>query len=402
MIDSELIKTLMTNILGAGYNSETGEIEFVKIDTDTIETSIISLYEMITQRTLGRADPVRLFLLVVCYIIIILLNCINYTGKQNLLKYAVGDYLDEIGYLVNTKRKAAVPATTTLKFTLSEALQTDTVIPKGTRVTADGSIFFATDKDLFIQQGQTEGTVSATCTENGEVGNDYLIGQINTIVDVQAFVSTVSNITVSAGGSEIEEDDVYRERIHVAPESFSVAGPNGAYEYWAKTALPTNSDVKIISPEPGKVSIYVILENGELPEKEVLDNVLEVCNDTKIRPLTDNVSVLKPEVVSFDVDVTYYLSKDNEYNANAIKTQVEQAVDDWILWTKAKIGRDINVSELIRRMIVAGAKRVEVNSPEYTKILEGDYDTEEKKVEVVQLAVSSEEKTISFGGFEND
>ena len=99
MIDSELIKTLMTNILGAGYNSETGEIEFVKIDTDTIETSIIGLYETITQRTLGRADPVRLFLLAVCYIIIILLNCINYTGKQNLLKYAVGDYLDEIGYL---------------------------------------------------------------------------------------------------------------------------------------------------------------------------------------------------------------------------------------------------------------------------------------------------------------
>ena len=187
-----------------------------------------------------------------------------------------------------------------------------------------------------------------------------------------------------------------------APESFSVAGPNGAYEYWAKTALPTNSDVKIISPEPGKVSIYVILENGELPEKEVLDNVLEVCNDTKIRPLTDNVSVLKPEVVSFDVNVTYYLSKDNEYNANTIKTQVEQAVDDWILWTKAKIGRDINVSELIRRMIVAGAKRVEVNSPEYTKILEGDYNTAEKKVEAVQLAVASEEKTISFGGFEND
>ena len=28
MIDSELIKTLMTNILGAGYNSETGEIIF--------------------------------------------------------------------------------------------------------------------------------------------------------------------------------------------------------------------------------------------------------------------------------------------------------------------------------------------------------------------------------------
>ena len=72
------------------------------------------------------------------------------------------------------------------------------------------------------------------------------------------------------------------------------------------------------------------------------------------------------------------------------------------MWTKAKIGRDINVSELIRRMIVAGAKRVEVNSPEYTKILEGDYNTAEKKVEAVQLAVASEEKTISFGGFEND
>lgn len=35
---------------------------------------------------------------------------------------------------------------------------------------------------------------------------------------------------------------------------------------------------------------------------------------------------------------------------------------------KSKLGRDINPSELISRIIMAGAKRVEITSPVYTKI----------------------------------
>lgn len=50
----------------------------------------MDVYTAVTGRTLAKADPVRLFILVIASVVIMLLNKINYTGKQNLLKYAKG------------------------------------------------------------------------------------------------------------------------------------------------------------------------------------------------------------------------------------------------------------------------------------------------------------------------
>ena len=54
--------------------------------------------------------------------------------------------------------------------------------------------------------------------------------------------------------------------------------------------------------------------------------------------------------------------------ATSIQEKIEEAIDSFILWQKSKLGRDINPSELISRIIMAGAKRVEITSPVYTKI----------------------------------
>ena len=39
----------------------------------------------------------------------------------------------------------------------------------------------------------------------------------------------------------------YNEETMLAPSKLSTAGPAGAYEYWAKTADPSISDVKVVS-----------------------------------------------------------------------------------------------------------------------------------------------------------
>lgn len=395
------LKTFLRNLVGTGYDSS-GEIEFVKTDTQTIINNVTALYEQISGRTLSRADPVRLFLLTICYVIILQQNCINYTGKQNLLRYAVSGYLDEIGYLIGVSRLPAAAAKTTIKVTLSAPLAKATVIPAGVRISPDNSIFFATDSPLVIQAGDTEGIISATCMQTGEIGNDFLAGQINKIVDVQPYVKSMTNTTLSEGGSDIEGDDSFRERIHIAPESFSTAGPTGAYEYWAKSASVLISDVLINSPEPGTVNIYVLLQDGALPGDEILQQVLEICSDKRIRPLTDKVLALAPDVVNYDVDLTYYISSANASTAQQVQKNIEAAVDEWIVWTKSKIGRDINPSELIQRMVSAGAKRVEINSPAFTKILNGSYIAASNSVEAVQLAVSNDNPVKTFGGLEDD
>lgn len=124
--------------------------------------------------------------------------------------------------------------------------------------------------------------MTAECTTAGTIGNDWLAGQISKLVDPLPWVSKVENITTSSGGIDIETDDNYRERIRQAPEKFSVAGPSGAYEYWARTAHQSIIDVSIISPAPGEVEIRPLLEGGEIPGQEILDAVAEVCSDEKL------------------------------------------------------------------------------------------------------------------------
>lgn len=378
---------------------ENNQITFVNINTDLIQETIISLYEKITGRTLERADPIRLFILSICYIVILLLKVINYTGKQNLLRYSAGKYLDELGYLMDTERLSATAAQTTIKVTLSDTFTKDTVIPKGIRVSPDGNIYFSTDEVLIIGAGKKEGTVSATCTELGTIGNGFLPGQIKLIIDPNPYVQAMENTTLSEGGSEIEEDDVYRERIHNSPEKFSVAGPDGAYEFWARSASALIEDVRVVSPVPGDVDIYAILQGGELPQQELLDEIYTICNDKKIRPLTDHVFVKTPEVIKYDINVTYFVHIDDQYKLTEISAAVESAVNNFALWTKSKIGRDINITELHSRILAAGVKRVDIKIPQYTQILEGD--NTKKVVDPVQLAVA-ENITITYGGIEYD
>lgn len=378
---------------------EKNQITFVNINTDLIQETIISLYEKITGRTLERADPIRLFILSICYIVILLLKVINYTGKQNLLRYSAGKYLDELGYLMDTERLSATAAQTTIKVTLSDTFTKDTVIPKGIRVSPDGNIYFSTDEVLIIGAGKKEGTVSATCTELGTIGNGFLPGQIKLIIDPNPYVQAMENTTLSEGGSEIEEDDVYRERIHNSPEKFSVAGPDGAYEFWARSASALIEDVRVVSPVPGDVDIYAILQGGELPQQELLDEIYTICNDKKIRPLTDHVFVKTPEVIKYDINVTYFVHIDDQYKLTEISAAVESAINNFALWTKSKIGRDINITELHSRILAAGVKRVDIKIPQYTQILEGD--NTKKIIDPVQLAVA-ENITITYGGIEYD
>lgn len=364
------------------------DVNFVDIDAATIEAEIINEYESITGRTLQRGDPVRLFLLTIANIIILLLNRLNETGKQNLLRYADGNNLDHLGALLGVERIPATAAKTTMRVTLSATMGYNITIPAGTRFTPDGKVFFALDAPLVIAAGNLYADGTATCTEVGTSGNGFVAGQIKTLVDPVAYVASVANTTLSEGGSEIEGDESYREAIHIAPESFSVAGPIGAYEYHAKHASALVSDVAVSSPDPGEVDIRVLLEGGAIPGAEMLAIVEAAVNDRKVRPLTDSVTVAAPTVTNYNVNVTYYINTEDIAQQSAIQSKVTAAVNEFILWTKSKIGRDINPSKLIQMIVDAGAKRVTVTSPTFTVL------------DMTHVGVA-DTVTISYGGTED-
>ena len=366
------------------------EILFAGKDAAAIEREIINLYEQISGRTIARADPVRLFLETIALIIIQQRHIIDYTGKMNLLAYASGDYLDHIGAVLNVTRLPAASAITTIEFTLSESQLSNVIIPANTRITAGDNIYFATTEALEIPAGDLTGQVRASCTVSGSVGNGYLAGQLKRIVDVFPYEMSCINITDSAGGTEIESDENFRERIQIAPESFTSAGSIGAYTYFARTANSDIGDVAVSGPpvtQPGHVNIYPLMSNGTLPPDEVLNQVYEICNADDIKPDTDFVHVLSPVEKSYDLNVKYFIDRSNATVASNILVKVNQAVDDWIKWQHSKLGRDINPSELNYRIINAGAKRCEISSPEF------------QVLESYEIATCSN-KNIIYGGLE--
>ena len=340
------------------------EINFATADAQTLLAGAIKIVEASLGRTISRADPIRLLLDAFISIILQQRLLIDEAAKMNLLAFSKNEYLDRLGDLVGVERLPASHATTTVKVKLSAARATSTIINQGTRVTADDAIYFALDEALIFSAGETVKTCAATCTESGEVGNGFLAGELNKIVDPQAFLLSIENTTTSAGGADIESDDSFRERIHSAPESFSVAGSEGAYKWHAKSVSATITDVAVDSPTPGEVEVYVLTKDG-LPAAELLTAVREHLNAATIRPLTDKVTVKSPAVEEYTVDLSYYIDRENATYAAQIVAAAEAAVAEYVTWQGEKIGRDINPDELTARLKNAGVKRVEIRSPQF-------------------------------------
>ncbi|MBP2655017.1 MAG: phage baseplate family protein [Firmicutes bacterium] len=350
------------------------DIDFVEKDVDTLLEAMVTEYESAYEestgesKTLADGDPVRIWIYSQALRIYAAYQLIDQAAKYNLLRYSSGDYLENLGARVGVNRAEATAATTTQRFTLSAAQESAVAIASGTQVSAGGSIYFATTEYAEVVAGDTYVDVTVECTETGTDGNGYLAGQITTLVDPIQYVSSTTNTSTSQGGTDEEDDDTLKGRIFQKPESFSVAGPVGAYEYFTKECNSSIIDVSVTSASPGEVDVCFILTDGELPDSTLISEVEEYLSDDSRRPLTDNVTVSAPETVSYDIEATYYIKSSDKTSASTIQTAVTSAVDDYVIWQKSIIGRDINPSQLISDIIGAGAKRVVITSPEYTEV----------------------------------
>lgn len=344
------------------------DITFAEKDPEIITSEIISQYENLSGRTLAQGDPVRVFLDSIILALIQQRNIIDTAEKMNLLAYATGDYLNHLGALLGVSRLGASAASCTVKFTLSQAQNFNVVIPIGTRITPDGKIFFAVNNSTEIPAGELEISCEASCSESGEIGNGFVIGQVNKLVDIFPYEMQAQNITTTSGGTDIENDENFRERIMLAPESFSNAGSSNGYKFFARSAHPDIIDVAVITPpeiSPGHVKIIPLMTGGVIPSDEIINAVYNTCNAEDVRPDTDYLSVEKPEEVFYDLNVSYWIDEKNSSSSYAIIKNIENAIENWRLWQRLALGRDINPSELTKRIILAGAKRCIIASPNF-------------------------------------
>lgn len=460
--------------------SRNTDYKFVETDSATIEAALIAEYERITGITVQPATPDRLFIAWVASVIIQERVNQNFVGNQNIPSRAEGSYLDALGkWLFGIERRQAQSAKCTVRFTISAVQTTSITIPAGTRVSDKSqSLVWATTEDALIEIGEIYADVMVQCTTTGTIGNDYAEGQINTLIDVDniLYFSSCSNITVSDGGAEIENDDEYYESMRAYTDSYSTAGSEGAYSYWAKSVSTEIADVKAVCPtlqrreqvtvysnsddskfafmggdqikidtlkvynedftthlaketdytvsyidglvtialtantavatankigviaeqvRAGYVYIYAIMKDGTIAGEVIKSSIYAACNPKNVRPLTDCVVVADPEVITYDIEFTYYVSEDSPLSLSDIETAVTNATNTYIAWQHAKLGRDINPDKLRWLLMEAGIKRADIKFPLFTSLHSGAND------DIPQIARVNNIK-ITNGGYEDE
>jgi phage-related baseplate assembly protein len=159
----------------------------------------------------------------------------------------------------------------------------------------------------------------------------------------------------------LERDEDYRYRLALKPQSYSVAGPRGAYEFHARSASGLIKSVGVSSPVPGTTVIHVLthIDSG-LPDSPLLDLVAEALNDEEIRPLSESVVVSPANIIEYEIHVALTLFSGPV--VELVEAAGETALEKFAA-QKHRLETDIVRSAISASTHVAGVKKVEVLSP---------------------------------------
>ncbi|MBK9083234.1 MAG: baseplate J/gp47 family protein [Rhizobiales bacterium] len=128
-----------------------------------------------------------------------------------------------------------------------------------------GDIVFATLVEVTLAADATSVDVAAEATIAGVAANGVVAGGVGALLDPIGGVS-VSNLTETEGGADIEDLEAWRLRLANAFERVSTGGSRAWYR---ETAIGVSSaivDVGVIRPQPCYVDLYVLTRAGAAGE----------------------------------------------------------------------------------------------------------------------------------------
>lgn len=226
--------------------------------------------------------------------------------KSAFPQYALDEDLDRNGETHGVFRKPAAPAEVLLTVTGIPG----TFIPAGFRFATPTigdapGVEFATNEDTTIPaSGVVE--VMATATEPGTQGN-VPAGAVSLQSQPKDGITSVNNAKAANGGTDIESDDDYRQRILEVMQRNPGSGSKYDYIRWAKEVSGVRDAYCIpewLGPGTGTVKVLCLGTDG-LPASEV---VLQRVREHITGPTGKDGLAPVDAIVTIDAPLTLYLN----------------------------------------------------------------------------------------------
>lgn len=278
---------------------------------------------------------------------------LNNKIKQMLPHFCQGQDLDHFvfAFYGGEQRLQGEEPTAMYEFSLEEPLTQDIVIPKGL-VLSDGN-----ENSAFLMQSLT--IVKGEQTIKGQVKLNIKTKQsdiaTNIVTSPYPYVLKPKALSAFEGGSDKESDEEFFERAILSLYKYSTAGSQKAYEYFAKSADERIFDVKVFSPSPMHVDIYVLATNAI---EEVVENVKKVHEQEKVQAFCDVVNVQAAVPKEVTIAPTVYL-------LDLLKTNETQEAILKNFESKFKIGEALPYSKVIKALEVSNVYEVELEKTSF-------------------------------------
>lgn len=189
-------------------------------------------------------------------------------------------------------------------------------------------------------------------------GND--LEQIGARFNVGRLVVVPANLNaVPPVAAVMEEDDSLRERIQMAMEGMSTAGPRNAYIFHARGADGRVADATAISPSPSVVVVTIqsALGDGSVPPG-LPAIVYDYLSDEDRRPVADRLTVQGATVLPYAVNAVLHLDTVGP-EAEPIRAAA-LARGLALVNRRRRLGMEVNRSALDAALHIEGVRRVEL------------------------------------------
>ncbi|MDR2342779.1 MAG: baseplate J/gp47 family protein [Campylobacteraceae bacterium] len=324
------------------------------LDYDTIRLELENLIKTkIPEWEAIESDRFMAVLEAIAYREMLLRARINDSVLSMLILYANGSDLDNIVALYGIERSKGAKPRVDVKFELSAVLSVDVTIPKGTLFRSDGSdiakLIALNDNEpgVTIPAGQLEASGVLELDEYVETSK----AKTEYIQNPLPFVIKAKQIGDYVGGAPKESDEAFRKRAILSLDRFSTAGSEKAYQYWALTlgeGLVEEAGVST-NHKAGEVIVCIKTKNNI----DIAENIKNLLNADRIRPLSDLVEVEMAVRKTIGIKATIELLDSNR--ENEISKKIEEARKN-----RFALGEDVNISYLYKILHQEGVYRVTI------------------------------------------